>query len=63
MKLTLNGALLARLSIGNKSGTFDCGVVLLPPGESRLQLSPWPRLSSLVAETIGPFPSRWNPSS
>ena len=38
LKLLLNGTLLKRISVGNKSETFDCGEVLLPPGGSQLRL-------------------------
>jgi hypothetical protein len=39
LTLSVNGALLMRVSVGNKSATFNCGTVLLPPGDTMLQLA------------------------
>jgi hypothetical protein len=38
LTISVNGALLMRVPVGTKSATFNCGTVLLPPGDSMLQL-------------------------
>jgi hypothetical protein len=47
LEVTTNDALVARLPLGTRTATFDCGVLILPPGDTMLQLrTPEPAITA-----------------